>query len=81
MRTWNLITLVLVVIGALNWLLIGLFGFDLVAAITGNSFGMTSVVSRLIYTLVGLAGIWVLFTVLPMVSTTPEYRQLPSTST
>lgn len=47
--------LVLVIIGALNWLLVGLFQFDLVAAIFG---GATSMLSRVVYTLVGLAGIY-----------------------
>ncbi len=48
-------SLILIVIGALNWGLVGIFQFDLVAAIFG---GMSGVVSRIIYTLVGLAGIW-----------------------
>lgn len=47
--------LVLVIIGALNWGLIGLFGFDLVAALFGGS---TSLLSRVIYALVGLAGLY-----------------------
>ena len=47
--------LVLVIIGALNWGLIGIFQFDLVAWIFG---GMGAVVSRIIYTLVALGGIW-----------------------
>ena len=47
------IALTLVIIGALNWLLIGIFDFDLVAAI----FGTMSVFSRIIYTLVGISGI------------------------
>lgn len=49
------ISLLLVIVGALNWLLVGLFQFDLVAYIFG---GQTAVVSRIIYVLVGLAGIW-----------------------
>ena len=49
------LSLILIVIGALNWGLVGIFQFDLVAAIFG---GMSGVVSRIIYTLVGLAGIW-----------------------
>ncbi len=49
------ISLVLVIIGALNWLLIGVFGYDIVGAIFG---GQMSVMSRIVYTLVGLAGIW-----------------------
>ena len=43
----------LVIIGAINWGLVGLFGFDLVAAI----FGEMSLLSRIIYTLVGISGI------------------------
>ena len=48
-------SLVLVIIGALNWGSIGLFKFDLVAWIFG---GQTAVLSRIVYTLVALAGIW-----------------------
>ncbi len=47
------IVLTLVIIGALNWLLIGIFNFDLVAAI----FGTMSAFSRIIYALVGISGI------------------------
>ena len=49
------IALVLVIIGALNWGSIGLFQFDIVAWAFG---GAAAIVSRIIYTLVGLAGIW-----------------------
>lgn len=49
------IALLLVIIGAINWGLIGLFQLDLVATIFGGS---DSIVSRVIYTLVGLAGIY-----------------------
>jgi len=47
--------LVLVIIGALVWGMVGLFQFDIVAAMFN---GQTSVLSRIIYTLVGLAGLW-----------------------
>jgi len=47
--------LLLVIVGALNWLLVGLFKFDLVATIFG---GQASFLSRTIYVVVGLAGIW-----------------------
>ncbi len=47
--------LVLVIIGALNWLLVGLFQFDFVATIFG---GQASLLSRIVYTLVGIAGVW-----------------------
>lgn len=49
------IALVLVVIGALNWGGVGLFGFDCVAFLCG---GPASILSRVIYTLVGAAGLW-----------------------
>ncbi len=51
----NKISLALVIVGALNWLLIGLFGFDLVGALFG---GQMAMLSRIVYTLVGLAGLW-----------------------
>ncbi len=47
--------LVLTIIGALNWGSIGLFRFDLVAWLFG---GQTAVLSRIVYTLVALAGVW-----------------------
>lgn len=49
------IALIITVIGALNWGSIGLFGFDLVAWICG---GQTALLSRIVYTIVALAGIW-----------------------
>ena len=49
------IALILVIVGALNWGSIGLFSFDLVAWIGG---GATSMIARIIYIVVALAGIW-----------------------
>lgn len=49
------IALLLVIIGAINWGLVGIFRFDLVAAIFGSQ---TAVLSRIIYTLVGAGGLW-----------------------
>lgn len=49
------IALLLTIIGAINWGLIGVFQFDLVAYIFG---GQNALVSRVIYTLVGAAGLW-----------------------
>ena len=49
------ISLILVIIGALNWGSIGLFSFDLVAWLCG---GQAAVVSRIVYTIVGAAGLW-----------------------
>ena len=49
------VALLLTIIGALNWVGIGLFGFDTVAFLCG---GQLALLSRIIYTLVGLAGLW-----------------------
>lgn len=54
----KLIALILVVVGGLNWGLVGLFDFDLVATI----FGDMSMISRIVYILVGLSAIYVLVT-------------------
>ncbi|MBQ8290342.1 MAG: DUF378 domain-containing protein [Clostridia bacterium] len=51
----NRIALIIAIIGCLNWGLVGLFSFDLVAWIAG---GATSVLARIIYVIVALAGIW-----------------------
>lgn len=54
MRILNTLTLVLLIVGGLNWGLVGLFGFDLVAAI----FGEMSLLSRIVYVIVGLSAAW-----------------------
>ena len=51
----NALALILVIIGAINWGSIGLFGLDLVGALFG---GQMTVLSRIIFTIVGLAGLW-----------------------
>jgi uncharacterized membrane protein YuzA (DUF378 family) len=48
-----------VIVGALNWGLVALAEFDLVAKIFGMEFGQTDAASRVVYGLVGLSGIWV----------------------
>ncbi len=54
MKSLTVITLLLVIVGGLNWGLVGLFGFDLVAALFGNG----SLLARLVYILVGASAIW-----------------------
>lgn len=54
MRILNVVTLVLLIVGGLNWGLVGLFDFNLVAAL----FGETSILSRVVYLLVGLSALW-----------------------
>lgn len=49
------IALILAIVGGLNWGIVGIFGFDIVAALFG---GQIAVVSRVIYTLVGLSALW-----------------------
>lgn len=56
MRILNCIAWVILLIGGINWLLVGVASWDLVAAI----FGSLSVLSRVIYILVGLSAIWLL---------------------
>lgn len=54
MKVLDIIALILVIIGAINWGLIGIFNFNLVDTI----FGAMSVISRIIYALVGIAGLY-----------------------
>lgn len=49
------IALILTIIGSVNWGLVGIFQFDLVAWLFG---GQSALISRIVYTLVGLAGLW-----------------------
>ncbi len=57
MRYLNVLFLLLVIVGGLNWLLVGLLKFDLVAAVTGSTFGQTNALSTIVYALVGVAAI------------------------
>ena len=54
MKVIDTIALILVIIGAINWGLIGIFNFNLVDTI----FGIGSVVSKIVYILVGISGLW-----------------------
>ena len=54
MRVLNTVTLVLLIVGGLNWGLVGLLNFDLVAGL----FGEMSPLSRIVYSLVGLSALW-----------------------
>lgn len=55
MKALNMITLVLLIIGGINWGLVGVAQFDLVAAIFG---GQEALLSRIVYSLVGLSALW-----------------------
>jgi uncharacterized protein len=72
MKVLNVITLVLVIVGAVNWGLVGMFRFDLVAALFG---GQEAGLARIVYTLVGLAGVYQLVP-LTLATTGAENPQL-----
>ena len=58
MRQVDMVATLLLIVGALNWGLVGVAQFDLVAALFGMRFGETSMLTSLVYTLVGLAGVY-----------------------
>lgn len=70
-RAIDTVALILVIIGALNWGLVGLFELDLVAEIVGEEFGEVNVASRIIYILVALAGLY-LITMLARLLSEPD---------
>lgn len=55
MKALNLVTLLLIIVGGINWLLVGAFQFDLVATLFG---GQDGVIARIVYVLVGLSAIY-----------------------
>ncbi len=57
MQYLKALALFLVIVGGLNWLLVGIAQFDLVAAITGATFGETNAISSVIYVLVGISAV------------------------
>ena len=59
MRKLDTAALILVIVGALNWGLVALAEFDLVAKIFGMDFGETDAATRVVYGLVGLSGLWI----------------------
>ena len=64
MKLINTLTLVLLIVGGLNWGLVGLFSFDLVAAL----FGPGSALARIVYVLVGLSAVWQIIPLFSMTS-------------
>lgn len=72
MKTVNLITLLLLIIGGLNWGLVGLFEFDFVAAIFG---GQDAALSRIVYVLVGLSALWQVYPLARAAKTDEVYAE------
>ena len=68
MRYLNALALLLVIVGGINWLLVGLARLDLVAAITGADFGETNPISNVIYVAVGVAALWLIPTLVRWVA-------------
>jgi hypothetical protein len=58
MKAIDIVTKVLLIVGGLNWGLVAIAEFDLVAAIVGEDFGQTNALSRIIYGLVGLSAVY-----------------------
>ena len=72
MRYINALALLLLIVGGLNWMLVGLFQFDLVAALTGAQFGEVNPISAVIYALVGLSAIVLLPVLVGWLTTSQE---------
>ena len=64
MKIIDIIALILIIVGAINWGLIGIFNFNLVETL----FGGFSVISRIVYILVGISGLWSIKTVVEKIS-------------
>jgi uncharacterized membrane protein YuzA (DUF378 family) len=75
MKKLDGLALVLVVVGALNWGLVALANFDLVAWVFGMDFGQTDALSRIVYGLVGLSGVWLAVRARAIVTTGEAVRR------
>ena len=68
MEVLNMVAVIVAAVGAINWGLVGLLNCDLVALISGGlKFGETNIVSRILYIIVALAGIWAILVALEVV--------------
>jgi uncharacterized membrane protein YuzA (DUF378 family) len=71
------ISAIVLIVGGLNWGLVGLFEFDLVAEIFGEEFGTTNGITRTVYVIVGASALYTLFGLLRMEAmTTREQREM-----
>jgi uncharacterized protein len=71
----DILAMALAAVGAINWGLVGLFEFDLVATLAGVQFGETNLASRVVYGLVGLSGLYLLFQLPRALARGDEARQ------
>jgi uncharacterized membrane protein YuzA (DUF378 family) len=74
MRYLKPLFLLLVIVGGVNWLLVGLANIDLVAALTGDSFGETNTISTVIYALVGISAIGLVPTLIEWITGSVDAR-------
>ena len=72
MKVMNLVTLALLIVGGINWGLVGVAQFDLVAALFG---GQDAAVARLVYALVGVSALWQIIPLLGAGSTDEVHAQ------
>jgi uncharacterized protein len=77
MKILNLVTLALVIVGGLNWGLVGAFEFDLVAALFGDG----SALSRIVYILVGVSALWQIAPFLAALKTDEPHAEAGARST
>ena len=81
MRRLNALAAILTIVGGLNWGLVGLFRFDLVAAVFGGMrFGEVNVGSRIIYTLVGLSALYLASQLRTLIGTSEPTHANPVSS-
>ncbi|WP_306120438.1 MULTISPECIES: DUF378 domain-containing protein [unclassified Roseitalea] len=69
MRALNITAMILIIVGAINWGLVGLFRLDLVRLIFGGELGTVSALSAIIYILVGIAGVYGIYLLKPLMDT------------
>ena len=74
-KRFDALALALATVGAINWGLVGLFEFDLVATLAGVKFGETNLASRVVYGLVGLSGLYLVSYLPRALSRGSEVRQ------
>ncbi len=77
MKKLDILTAALVIVGGVNWGLVAIAEFDLVAWIAGEEFGTTNAFSRIVYGLVGLAAV---YGIASLASRRPATRHTPATS-
>lgn len=79
MQALNVIVMILLIVGGLNWGLVGLFNFDLVAALFGGTVGSYSGLSRVVFVIVGIAALYGFMLLAPLTGRTGADARLPRT--